>query len=113
MHINEITYQEKAGLPGYSSVLISLTAIIAEEDEFSQCFDQLKQIVRDKITERIQEQEAMHDPEGPATKRQMNYLKQLAKRRNTTLEALEQEYGSFDTVSRASEIIDALLASSA
>ena len=108
-----MTYQEKAGMPGYSSVLLSLTVEIHDDDDFDEAFAELKQIVKDKIAERVHEQEAAKNPEGPATKRQVNYLMQLAKKRNLTMEELETQFGPVDTVSRASEIIDAMLASGA
>jgi len=111
MQIKEITYQEKAGMPGYSSVLISLTAVLDENDVIDDIYQQLKQIIHDKIAERLSEQEALRDPQSPLTTRQQNYLTALAKKRNMSFEDLEAQYGPIDTVSRASEIIDALLAS--
>lgn len=112
MQLKEITYEEKANISRASSVLISMVAIINEDEKWEKIFDQLKSAVKDKLAERLSENEAMADVEGPATQKQIAYIKRLAKGHSLEWEDLEVKWGPIDTVSRASEVIDALMSSS-
>ena len=50
--ITEIVYQEKAGLPQYSSVSLTLVAKIEEGEDHNAVYERLKSYVRQKIEAR-------------------------------------------------------------